>query len=548
MFGPPTAKSFDDESISDSDGILSEAGIIPRALRSAFNRLNKLKMHGANVAGSDSVNNYDYEVRLQFLELYGEDVYDLLASSSSVKLSIRDGGAMVEPEVIGATELKVASADDALLYLTRGALRRVTGATAMNPESSRSHAIITLIIEQTYSLHGSLFGGDGYMNAGVDAEMKRSKFHFVDLAGSERQKRSLAAGLRLKEGININKGLLVLGNVISALGDPRKRGKVFVPYRDSKLTRLLKGSLGGNHKTLMVACVSPSSSNMEETLNCLRYANRAKNIQNKAVLNTDTTESSMLFAIRNLLKALANELLGLSKSNEYASRFSYEQLVDISQGKITLEGLPQILGEDTCKSYQLSQIRIKTEESESAPAIASVLSDVSSESGKRGSKTQDADKNLKMVKKNLRRGDPSFVDVRDDYPGDAKVLHPMSQTIAMEIDCEHSHLQDIAEKYLNMTPDIHVSLSHEPEARDEVEAQINSAIQSENGDNGTDDNAADEDYFLRQNIYHQDISALAESIATKEEFIEELERSQQKYDVSQYLGYCSVFLYSEFRK
>eukprot|EP00957_Ditylum_brightwellii_P051570 3910865-Ditylum_brightwellii.AAC.1 len=131
--------------------------------------------------------------------------------------------------------------------------------------------------------------GGGGAGAQIEVEEKCSKFHFVDLAGSERQKRSQAEGKRLKEGIDINKGLLVLGNVISALGDPKKqkRGKTFVPYRDSKLTRLLKGSLGGNHKTLMVACVSPSSSNLEESLNCLRYANRAKNIQNNAVVNVD---------------------------------------------------------------------------------------------------------------------------------------------------------------------------------------------------------------------------------------------------------------------
>jgi len=93
---------------------------------------------------------------------------------------------------------------------------------------------------------------------------------------------------RLKERICVNKGLLVLENVISVLGDPSKRHKTFVPYRDSKLTSLLKGSLGGNDKTLMISCVSPSSSNMEETLNCLRYANRAKNIKNNAVVNVDS--------------------------------------------------------------------------------------------------------------------------------------------------------------------------------------------------------------------------------------------------------------------
>merc|ERR1712238_219958 len=138
-------------------------------------------------------------------------------------------------------------------------------------------------------------------------QLKVSRFNFVDLAGSERQKRTQATGQRLKEGIDINKGLLVLGNVISALGDSKKQG-AFVPYRDSKLTRLLKGSLGGNHKTLMIACVSPSSSNMEESLNCLRYANRAKNIQNNAVVNVDA-ESKLVAELRVQVQELASDLL-----------------------------------------------------------------------------------------------------------------------------------------------------------------------------------------------------------------------------------------------
>jgi hypothetical protein len=490
VFGPSNAKSFDDESsCANSSGTLSEAGIIPRALRTVFNRLDKLKSTG--VSGSNTATNYEYEVRLQFLELYGEDIFDLLAPSSSAKLSIRDGGPMVEPEVIGATELKVTTADDALLYLTRGALRRVTGATAMNSESSRSHAIITLIIEQTYSFQGSVFGGEEFVNAGLDTETKRSKFHFVDLAGSERQKRSLAAGLRLKEGININKGLLVLGNVISALGDPNKRGKAFVPYRDSKLTRLLKGSLGGNHKTLMVACVSPSSSNMEETLNCLRYANRAKNIQNKAVLNA-SSDSSLLFAMRNLLKALAIELLDLDKSNDSTTRFSHEQLLSISQGKIPLNEFPQFLVDDaSSSSYQRSHSQSKRR------GIESTCCDVSED-------CLDHETTL-----------------------DSTGMCPMSKTIAMEIDSEHSHIEVIADKYVHMNPGIHMSLSQE------TEVQMNPSSDRANCEN-TDpgDNVVDDAFFHMQKNIQKDMTALSQSIATKEVFIEELEKSQVKYEVS----------------
>lgn len=267
---------------------------------------------------------YEYEVRVQFLELYGEEVRDLL-SASLTRLAIRDGGPSLEPEVIGALEVKVSTAAEALLCLTRGTLRRVTAATAMNAESSRSHAIMTVIVEQRTIIKATEETGH------PDIESKRSKFHFVDLAGSERQKKSLAVGKRLKEGIDINKGLLVLGNVISALGDPKKRGKTFVPYRDSKLTRLLKGSLGGNHKTLMIACVSPSSSNMEESLNCLRYANRAKNIQNNAVVNVDAG-SRLVAELRDQVKALAGELLGIQGDDDEGKLFPSGILRSLAKG------------------------------------------------------------------------------------------------------------------------------------------------------------------------------------------------------------------------
>ena len=120
----------------------------------------------------------------------------------------------------------------------------------------------------------------------------RSRITFVDLAGSERLKKTGATGKTRKEGIDINRGLLALGNVINALGDDRRRAK-HVNYRDSKLTRILQDSLGGNSRTLFVACVSPSDTNAEETLNTLRYANRARRIRNKSVVNRNSRSSNV---------------------------------------------------------------------------------------------------------------------------------------------------------------------------------------------------------------------------------------------------------------
>lgn len=273
----------------------------------------------------DMDGNFSFQVKIQFLEIYGDEIRDLLAThamattntGSPTKLTIRDTTALTdEPEVVGATQMRVESAQDALEALQKGMVRRVTGATAMNQTSSRSHAILSVMMEQRQrQVASAVECGSGSGAAGDESsspptsmvQVKRSKFNFVDLAGSERLKRTHAEGQRLREGININQGLLVLGNVISALGDPQKKGS-FVPYRDSKLTRLLKGSLGGNHKTLMIACVSPSSNNMVESLNCLRYANRAKNIQNRAVVNVDEN-SRLLSQLRGQVQTLAGELL-----------------------------------------------------------------------------------------------------------------------------------------------------------------------------------------------------------------------------------------------
>jgi len=278
----------------------SEAGVIPRALRSLFRTLTKRKEQ------STDQKKFEFNVKVQFLEIYGEDIRDLLQPNpnDAPKLSIRDGTAKREPQVVNIKSVVVESAEEALLCLTRGTLRRVTRATAMNAESSRSHAIMTVLVDQKTTHITPNPGG----KPTEEVSSRNSKFNFVDLAGSERIKRTHATGQGVKEGININKGLLILGNVISALASAGKKKDAFVPYRDSKLTRLLKGSLGGNHKTLMIACVSPSGSNTEESLNTLRYANRAKNIQNKAVINMDAG-SKLIAELKEQLKAMAKEYL-----------------------------------------------------------------------------------------------------------------------------------------------------------------------------------------------------------------------------------------------
>ncbi|XP_063157696.1 chromosome-associated kinesin KIF4A isoform X2 [Candoia aspera] len=235
-------------------------GAIPRVIALLFREMKqKLQWH--------------FALKVSYLEIYNEDILDLLAPGKerTSQISIRE-----DPKegikIVGLTEHTVSSARETVLCLEQGNNSRTVAATAMNTQSSRSHAIFTVSVEQ---------------KSKTDANVSfRSKLHLVDLAGSERQKKTKAEGDRLREGININKGLLCLGNVISALGDETKKG-TFVPYRDSKLTRLLQDSLGGNSHTLMIACVSPADSNLEETLNTLRYADRARRIKNKPIVNID---------------------------------------------------------------------------------------------------------------------------------------------------------------------------------------------------------------------------------------------------------------------
>ncbi|XP_060792516.1 kinesin family member 4 [Neoarius graeffei] len=234
-------------------------GVIPRVVQKIFQE-------------KDKRTDCEFLLSVSYLEIYNEEILDLLCPSKDKPvISIRE-----DPKegikVVGLTEKEVFTAQEMVGCLEMGNSARTVGSTAMNAASSRSHAIFTISLEQRR-------GGD-------KNDVMVSKLHLVDLAGSERQKKTKAEGDRLKEGISINRGLLSLGNVISALGDESKKG-TFVPYRDSKLTRLLQDSLGGNSHTLMIACVSPADSNIEETINTLRYADRARKIKNKPIINVD---------------------------------------------------------------------------------------------------------------------------------------------------------------------------------------------------------------------------------------------------------------------
>lgn len=284
-------------------GSEAEPGLIPRTCTDLFERIEK--MTNANVTCT---------VRVSYFEVYNEQVRDLLATNKPDGPTI-SGGAHGQnlhrlkvresptegPYVEDLSEFSVKSANEVLKYLGSGNKARSVAATKMNDVSSRSHAVFTLVVKQVIT--------DPVTDA---TEEKTSRIRLVDLAGSERANSTGATGQRLREGSNINKSLTTLGRVIAALADnsggdgPGSPGKsapkrkamggsgsgdsVVIPYRDSVLTWLLKDSLGGNSKTAMVACISPTD--YDETLSTLRYADQAKNIKTRAVVNQDIVSAA----------------------------------------------------------------------------------------------------------------------------------------------------------------------------------------------------------------------------------------------------------------
>ncbi|XP_055274918.1 kinesin-like protein KIF21B isoform X6 [Moschus berezovskii] len=292
-----------------------EQGIIPRAIAHLFGGIAERRRR----AQEQGVAGPEFKVSAQFLELYNEEILDLFDSARDPDARHRKSNIKIHEDASGSiyttgvTSRLISSQEELIQCLKQGALSRTTASTQMNVQSSRSHAIFTIHLCQMRvcarpDLMNEPVSGlpDGAPPAS-EYETLTAKFHFVDLAGSERLKRTGATGERAKEGISINCGLLALGNVISALGDQSKK-VVHVPYRDSKLTRLLQDSLGGNSQTIMIACVSPSDRDFMETLNTLKYANRARNIKNKVVVNQDKT-SQQISALRAEIARLQMELM-----------------------------------------------------------------------------------------------------------------------------------------------------------------------------------------------------------------------------------------------
>lgn len=240
----------------------------------------------------------EIELMISYVEIYNEQIRDLLINKekSNGYLDLRDDP-LKGTTLSGATKVKVGSVNEVMTLLYQGNKRRTTEMTNANLTSSRSHAIFQIYVQISPRCKD------------IKIEKKMSKLSLIDLAGSERGTVTNNKGIRMREGAKINQSLLALANCINALGDKNRKGS-FVPYRDSKLTRMLKDSLGGNCKTVMIVTISPSSNQFEETLNTLKYANRAKNIVTKPIENKKLVQFHIV-EYKNIISDLKTEIKDL---------------------------------------------------------------------------------------------------------------------------------------------------------------------------------------------------------------------------------------------
>ncbi|XP_006268079.2 kinesin-like protein KIF13B [Alligator mississippiensis] len=317
-------------------GTADQPGLIPRLCSGLFERAQK-----------EENEEQSFKVEVSYMEIYNEKVRDLLdPKGSRQSLKVREHN-VFGPYVDGLSKLAVACYKDIESLMSEGNKSRTVAATNMNEESSRSHAVFKITL--THTLYD--------VQSGTSGE-KVGKLSLVDLAGSERATKTGAAGDRLKEGSNINKSLTTLGLVISALADQAagKNKNKFVPYRDSVLTWLLKDSLGGNSKTAMVATVSPAADNYDETLSTLRYADRAKNIVNHAVVNEDPNA--------RIIRELREEVEKLREQLTKAEAMKSPELKDrLEESEKLIQEMTVTWEEKLRKTEEIAQERQKQLES-----------------------------------------------------------------------------------------------------------------------------------------------------------------------------------------
>ncbi|CAD6193593.1 unnamed protein product [Caenorhabditis auriculariae] len=413
-----------------------------------------------------SSRNQKYLVRASYLEIYQEELRDLLNTEGSKKLEIKekpDGGVYVKDLSAFVSE----SAESIQKVMATGNAQRSVGRTNMNEHSSRSHAIFIITVEC------SQVGIDGEMHITV------GRLNLVDLAGSERQAKTGATGERFKEATKINLSLSALGNVISALVDSKSS---HVPYRDSKLTRLLQDSLGGNSKTVMVACIGPASYNYEETLGTLRYANRAKNIKNEPKINEDPKDA-LLREFQEEIQRLRSQL-ERRKTKSRGEMHDYDeqqrQLANdrerlISNGSLVRQEKERLMAELERKSSLLEKER--QEQNRVAEMIANIESRIIGGHGNEQlqQRTQQQQEQLETKRRELseqKKREREMAEQLERQEEDALDLRQTFSDLRQEVEAKTKKLKKLIFKLRQVRSEIRDSTAIFSDERQDLDQSI----------------------------------------------------------------------------
>ncbi|KAK2747384.1 kinesin motor protein cin8 [Onygenales sp. PD_40] len=408
--------------MNDALGLLSDAaGIIPRVLYSLFKKLEDV----------------EHSVKCSFIELYNEELRDLLSSEDGTKLKIYDDGAKKGNHgtmVQGMGETYVHTASDGIKLLQEGSHRRQVAATKCNDLSSRSHTVFTI----TSFVKRKTDKGEEFISSG--------KLNLVDLAGSENIQRSGAENKRATEAGLINKSLLTLGRVINALVD----GSPHIPYRESKLTRLLQDSLGGRTKTCIIATVSPARSNLEETISTLDYAFRAKNIRNKPQINSTLSKKTLLREFTTEIEKLKIELIATRQRNGvYLSSGAYEEMTVESESR-------RILSEEQRAKIETMEANLKNKVQELF-TLTSNFNNVKKDNESTKFKldeTEDLLEKTDLVLKNTKRSLEEETMLREAHEGTEEELHGIGTALLSTLDMSVAHVDGLHSK-LRRRSDLH---------------------------------------------------------------------------------------------
>ncbi|XP_042323279.1 kinesin-like protein KIF21A isoform X4 [Sceloporus undulatus] len=547
-----------------------EQGIIPRAVKHLYRCIEE-KKHAAIKQGLPPP---EFKVNAQFLELYNEEILDLFDTTRDIDSKNKKSNIKIHEDsaggiyTVGVTTRNVNAESEMMQCLKLGALSRTTASTQMNVQSSRSHAIFTVHLCQTRIC--SQIDADNMTDNRIISESSElnefetltAKFHFVDLAGSERLKRTGATGERAKEGISINCGLLALGNVISALGDKSKK-VTHVPYRDSKLTRLLQDSLGGNSQTVMIACVSPSDRDFMETLNTLKYANRARNIKNKVMVNQDRA-SQQINALRSEITRLQMELMEYKTGKRIIDEEGVESINDMfhenamlqtenNNLRVRIKAMQETIDALRARITQLvsdQANQVLARAGEGNEEISNMIHNYIKEIEDLRAKLLESE----AVNENLRRN-LSRASTRPTYFGghsafSAAMLPSDKETIEI-LDLAKKDLEKLKkkEKKKKKSTVKEENTDNEQEKRDEkgISERENHELEAEEGqeasDHEDDDDEEDEDEDDMEVVessdesdsdsdekahYQADLANITCEIAIKQKLIDELENSQRR--------------------